>query len=207
MIEYVTSQKALDRSVGIAFVYFDYRTNELQEETSIISAFIKQICRTGRDIPKAFLQVKQDDLPPSQLGTVDGLLKAIEHYQLREVFLIVDALDECPKDRRPGILKSIRQIVDRVPRSKVFVTSRPEGDIQEAFTTGMKTPYIAIEARSVQDDICRFVTEETRRLRKGMDGQKLYLKDPNLEAEIITILTTKAEGMYVAHSLFVYFKE
>ncbi|KAK5077782.1 hypothetical protein LTR70_009647 [Exophiala xenobiotica] len=186
-----------DEHVGISFIYFDYRSKELQEESSMLSAFIKQICRTGRDVPRTFLQVKQDDLPPSQLGNVDVLLKAIEHYQLHEVFLVVDALDECPKDRRPGILKSIRQIVDWVPRSKVFVTSRPEADIREAFTTGMRTPYIAIEARSVQDDIYRYVTEETCRLKQGRDGQKLHLNDPKLEDEIVTTLTTKAEGMFL----------
>ncbi|ERF68561.1 hypothetical protein EPUS_04659 [Endocarpon pusillum Z07020] len=197
VIEHVSSKRALDDHVGIAFAYYSYQVKEMQENAFIISALIKQICRQNYRVPEGFLNVKRDALAPSQLGNVDSFLKAVEHYQLNEVFLVIDALDECPKVQRPAILKCLRDIVScGTGHVKVFVTSRPEMDIEEAFKQ-MTIECIRIKARSVQSDINLYATEETRRLRQGSDGRKLNLNDPALEDQIIKTLTTKAEGMFL----------
>lgn len=197
MIEHVSFKRASNDHVGIAFAYYSYQVKEMQENAFIISALIKQICRRNYRVPEGFLNVKRDALTPSQLGNVDSFLKAVEHYQLNEVFVVIDALDECPKVQRPAILKSLRDIVNcGTCHVKVFVTSRSEMDIEEAFKQ-MTIECIRIEARSVQSDINLYATEETRRLRLGSDGRKLNLNNPALEDQIIETLTTKAEGMYV----------
>ena len=197
MIEHVSSKRALDDHVGIAFAYYSYQVKEMQEDAFIISALIKQLCRQNHRVPEGFLKVKRDALTSFQLGNVDSFIKAVEHYQLNEIFLVIDALDECPKVQRPAILKSLRGIVNHTRHVKVFVTSRLETDIEEAFRQ-MKTGCVRIEARSVQRDIHHYVTQETRRLRNGTDGRKLNLNNPALEDQIIETLTTKAEGMYVS---------
>ncbi|KAF7510671.1 hypothetical protein GJ744_006037 [Endocarpon pusillum] len=197
VIEHVSSKRAPNDHVGIAFAYYSYQVKEMQENAFIISALIKQICRGNYRVPEGFLNVKRDALTPSQLGNVDSFLKAVEHYQLNEVFVVIDALDECPKVQRPAILKSLRDIVNcGTCHVKVFVTSRPELDIEEAFKQ-MTIECIRIEARSVQSDINLYATEETRRLRQGSDGRKLNLNNPALEDQIIGTLTTKAEGMFL----------
>ena len=196
MVEHISSKRALDDHVGIAFAYYSYQVKEMQEDAFIVSALIKQICRQNHRVPEGFLKVKRDALTSFQLGNVDSFLVAVEHYQLNEVFLVIDALDECPKVKRPAILKSLRDIVNNTCHVKVFVTSRLESDIEEALTQ-MKTRCVRIEARSVQRDIHNYVTQETRRLRHGTDGRKLNLNNPALEDQIIETLTTKAEGMYV----------
>lgn len=81
------------------------------------------------------------------------------------------------------------------------MTSRPEIDIQEAFLTEMKTPHISVGAQSVEADIHRYVTEETRRLRQGSHGRKLHIEDSRLEDEVISTLTTKSNGMHVSRNL------
>ncbi|KAF7504496.1 hypothetical protein GJ744_002176 [Endocarpon pusillum] len=198
VIEYVTSQRALDKDVGIAFVYYNYDIRDMKDESFVIIALIKQLCRQlcrkNEDVSPGFLKVKQDALPPSQLGNFDSF--STTACQFSEVFIIIDALDECPQDNRPKILKFLRDVTSRIPRMKVFVTSRREIDIEEAFQE-IDTPRIMIEARTVEEDITRYVRDEVRRLRAGQDGQKLHLRSDELESKIVTTLTRKADGMFL----------
>lgn len=76
----------------------------------VLCSLIKQICRTSHDIPNGFLKIKRDALPPSQLGNVDSFVEAVRHAQLREVFLIHDALDECARHQRPAIFSFLSQL-------------------------------------------------------------------------------------------------
>ena len=116
--------------------------------------------------------------------------------QFEDTFLVVDALDECDSTVRHGMLKFLREIVDDSRLLvKVFVTSRREADIEDEFKR-LDRPTLMIEARSVAADIEKYVTDEVRRLRKGQDGQRLYVKSARLESKIIQTLTGKADGMY-----------
>jgi ankyrin repeat domain-containing protein 50 len=107
---------------------------------------------------------------------------------------MVDALDECPANNRHQMIGFLTRLVKLVPRAKVFVTSRRESDIAEAFEN-KGVPIIQIEAKNVAADIEAYVRDETRRLRDGYDGKKLYLKDDLLEETIIVTLSRKSEGM------------
>jgi ankyrin repeat domain-containing protein 50 len=107
---------------------------------------------------------------------------------------MVDALDECLADERHQIIGFLTKIVDRLPNAKVFVTSRKEWDIAEAFENN-KIPVIKIEAENVARDVNSFVRAEVKRLRQGYNGKKLYLTNETLEETIITTLSEKAEGM------------
>jgi ankyrin repeat domain-containing protein 50 len=195
VIEYITAQRVLDETVGIAFAYYDYQSSELFTVTNIITALVKQLCRKKRAIPSGFLKTKQDALPPSQLGDGESFTMAAAQFQ--ENFLILDALDECAKADRYKILEFLRQIVnDHRLFIKVFITSRREGDIESEFRR-LNRPTIMVEARSVAADISKYVSDETRNLRQGRGGKRLYVKSDALELKIIETLTEKADGMYV----------
>ena len=86
------------------------------------------------------------------------------------------------------------KVIKTLSRAKVFITSRKETDIAEAFE-GEKTPIIYIEAENVTADIELFVSAEVKRLRQGYNGKRLYLGSDALEEKIIRTLTGKAEGM------------
>jgi hypothetical protein len=66
-----------------------------------------------------------------------------------QVFLVLDAMDECKKDHREGLLPYIVQLSQRAPgKLNLFVTSRPEGDIQEAFNWITSRKSIRPDSRS-----------------------------------------------------------
>ena len=76
---------------------------------------------------------------------------------------------------------------------KVFVASRREHDIEEAFTR-RQTPTIQIKAKNVRQDIDVFVSGRAEELvRAG----KLRITDQSLISEIVQTLSSRAEGMLV----------
>lgn len=191
MIEYLTSKYALDGTVGLAFAYYDYQSLELAELPRVLAALVKQLCRRKSEIPAPFLKVKQDAMPPSQLGDRKSFITAAD--QFNQTFLVVDALDECEEPKRHKMLQFLQEIVDSPPIIKVLVTSRREADIVREFEL-LKRPTVMVEARNVAADIEKYVTDEVQRLR---GAKRLYVKSDKLEREIIKTLRGKADGMYV----------
>jgi len=192
VLEHVTTERALHKDVGIGFAYYNYQSTEMRDVSQIIVALIKQLCRKKDVVPPGFLKVKQDAMDPSQLGNQESFITVASEF--REVVVIIDALDECPKDARNRILGFLSGVANNLPCAKVFVTSRRERDIEEAFMK-LKTPIIEIEAGSVAADISSYVRSEVKRLRDGYDGKRLYLKNDTLEMTIVRTLTEKADGM------------
>ena len=176
-------------------VYYDYRSTELQDLPVVLSAILKQLCQNRKDVPEGFLEAKRNSHPPSYLGNTECVRKLAQNFE--EVFLVVDALDECLEEKRCQVIGFLQAFLETTSaRIKIFVTSRREGDIVESFEDG-RIPIIQIKAENVAGDILTYVSRETQRLRQGYGGKRLYVKDDALEEKIIETLTEKADGMYV----------
>jgi hypothetical protein len=180
VLEYITSEKALDEDVGIA---------ALQNRNHVVRAMLKQLCRTLKLSPEHLLEAKRKALP---VGSVEDLEAVAGKY--RELFVVVDALDECIEDNRPEIISVFREMLLSLPLVKVFVTSRPETDITR-FMEDAGTPTLKVDASFMGPDIEKFVTDEVRDLRLGRNGVRLYIKSDALAEEVIRTLTEKADGM------------
>jgi ankyrin repeat domain-containing protein 50 len=185
VIDYITSERALDETMGIAFAYYDYWASDMVEDTYIISALIKQLCRKRRHAPAGLVKVKQDALPPSSIDNRDAFVTTTNPFT--EIYLVVDAPDEYPKAARPKILAFLRAVTDDLTRAKVFDTSCREGDIEKAFRR-WGTPTITMKTQNVAADISRYVSDEVRRLR---EGQSLYISNDGLESKIVKTLDGK----------------
>lgn len=138
------------------------------------------------------MKIKNDSYSPTFISDQASFRLLAQTFS--EVFMVVDALDECPKDERSNIIQFISEITKELAHIKVFVTSRWEMDIVDAFKSN-NTPTIKIKADSVAADIQTYVTAATTQLRKGRFGKRLYIRSDALEEKIIRTLTDKAEGM------------
>ena len=156
---------------------------------------MKQLCRKKASVPSWLLKIKQDAFNPSMVGKLDSFVSLAQTFQ--ETILVIDALDECPKDDRPRILEFVSKVISDLPRAKIFITSRMEADIARAFEE-RSTPTIEIQAKSTKADISLYVNSEVSRLLKGVHGKKLFLRDKSLEADIVSVLTQESNGMCVS---------
>lgn len=145
-------------------------------------------------MPDSLLRMKQDVYPPSLLGTRETFISLIK--DLSYVYVVLDALDECPELMRQGALSFITGLVTApiTCHVKVFVTSRREMDITKVFEDA-HIPTIQIQAENVAADIETFARNQVVKLRQGDCGKTLYVTNNNLEEKIIHTLATKADGM------------
>ena len=107
--------------------------------------------------------------------------------------MVLDALDECALEKREAVLEFIIKLRTQLSHVRIFVTSRREHDIEQAFLLE-GVPTIQIEAENVNEDVQMFVNGKVDYL---MEKGKLKLKNPELKTKIISTLTQQSDGMYV----------
>ena len=191
VLEHITTEFALRDNVGISFAYYNYRKPELGDPSIIIGALIKQLCQQKHCIPSDLLRLRHDSHSNLTASNPDSFTSPAKSF--KEVFIVLDALDECPEHERHRIIGFINKVVADLQRAKIFITSRREADIVEAFEG--KTSTIQIEAKNVAADIALYVGDEVAKLRRGWNGKRLYLTSNRLQRKIIDTLVDKADGM------------
>ncbi|KAH9862833.1 hypothetical protein J1614_010926 [Plenodomus biglobosus] len=196
VIEDLTAKNGLREDTAIGFAYYNYRNMQLKELHHIVAALVKQLCRRKDRIPQNLLQTKHDGLSPSLVGTQENFVALVE--DLSQVYVVFDALDECPEQERGGILAFITNIITAQIgcRVKVFVTSRHETDIAKAFED-KQIPTIQIQAENVAGDIEIFVRSQVEQLQAGRYGKTLFITSVEFKEKIIQTLAKKAEGMFL----------
>jgi hypothetical protein len=184
----------LREDAALCFAYYNYQDTQLKELHQIVTALLKQLCRRKDQLPRDLLQTKHDALPSSLVGTQQRFVSLVE--DLRQVYVVFDALDECLEQERGDILGFITGIVTAQVRChvKVFVTSRNEMDIAKAFG-GRHIPTIQIHTENVTADIEIFARGRVEMLQAGEHGKMLYIANDKFKEKIVRTLATKAEGM------------
>ena len=101
--------------------------------------------------------------------------------------LVLDALDECEKHKRLELIAILDHVLaEALNPVKIFISSRPDGDIKERLRDRAN---IGINASDNQDDISRFVNSEITKHRK-------WRKMPaQLQTQIVETLQEKSQGM------------
>ena len=182
-----------DEAAAIAMFYCDFRDQQ-QTSTNIIGAILRQlVVRSSvlEDVRRAFQKAKTEvggrglRLP----DMVQILRQAVA--TLPQVFICIDALDECLPKHLLELLVSLKGILEESPRTRIFVTGRPQvkGEIIRYFTTGAIVPIIP-----KPDDIKIYLEK-----RLEMDIEYDAMSD-SLRADILRIIPQRISGMYVAES-------
>ncbi|KKZ68567.1 hypothetical protein EMCG_01016 [[Emmonsia] crescens] len=198
VVQHFSGKHLFHETIGVSYVYYHHGDGALQDLSLVIAGILLPICRKLDKIPDWLNKHKKDGFSPSAVCTTELFCSVAQKFD--QVILIVDALDECPKEARYKMIGFLDKVM-KITKAKIFVTSRKESDIETAFNDA-KVPMIEIQVDDTAEDIKTFVTEELRSLRQGLYGKKFYLSDDSLEDVIIEFLTKKSDGMF----LWVYFQ-
>jgi len=107
---------------------------------------------------------------------------------LRQVFICIDALDECLPKHLPELLKSLGDIVRESPTTRIFLTGRPHirEDIQRYLTK-----VVVIPISPNKGDIRNYL-----KMRLDGDADPEAMSD-DLRADIVRVVLEKISDMYV----------
>jgi len=139
--------RAQEDNIAVIGLYCDFPSQQEQTTTNIIGALLKQLVGRG-GIPDhlraAFEKAKMEfggRGPRLADLTLVGMLKIVI-ASLPQVFLCLDALDECLPKRVREVLELLRDILWESLGMRIFLTGRPhvKEDVQRYFPKAVVIP-------------------------------------------------------------------
>jgi len=174
----------------MASFHCDYADLSTLSATKILGTLAKQLLE-DIDIPPS---VEQDpcfsqgnqSLSVQEVSRVLGAIVSL----YSTIYLVVDGLDECPKEEEHDVLNSLRvYCAQGLTSVKIFVSSREPA---ESFDNNMVSHTIFIRKHDNSSDIYGYIRESISSLRQA---RRLAVQDESLVDEIINTLSEKAHGM------------
>jgi hypothetical protein len=176
VIQSVFRHRSSDTRIGIAFFYFTFNDQSKQDESAMLRTWLLQLSSQSSEGQKDLTQLYESyrtSTPPSSV-LLDYLRRLIERFD--HVYLLVDALDESPRNQlREKVLDTL-EVVRRwvLEGVHLFVTSRDELDIRGSIDHSPEEE-IAMRNGGIEDDIANYISSqltENRRLRNWLPYQE-----------------------------------
>ena len=124
-----------------ALFYFDFRDTGKQDARHLLSSILIQLCYQSNQFSAVLSSFYSTHSDGSRQPSVDALLECLEHIlklpSQGALYVIIDALDECPNSSgltslRAEVLDILRKLVEwHLPHVHFCITSRSEIDIRD----------------------------------------------------------------------------
>ena len=188
MIDSLCDQ-AKTEHIAVACLYYDFLAQHEQTAINVMGAILKQLVGRG-DIPNNVREAFQNGKKEIggrglRLADLTGMLR-VAVASLPQVFICIDALDEClPKDL-PELLESLREIVLESPTTRIFLTGRPpvKETVQRYFAE-----VVVIPVSPRQNDIRNYL-----KIRIERDDEPEAM-DHDLQADVVKVISEKMSDM------------
>ena len=190
------------RKVGLAslaFFYCDFREDQKKDLRGLLSSFLVQLCHQSDSycdiLFKSYLEHDKGSRQPSDDALSGCLKNLLKHPGQSPVYLIVDALDECPSTSavpspRDEVLNLLKELIEsRFPNLRICVTSRPETDIKDVLDPLIFRSVSLHDESGQRKDIDDYIESVINTYSKN---RRWKAEDKKL---VIDVLTKKADGM------------
>jgi hypothetical protein len=125
---------------SLAIYYYDFREDQKKDLRGLLSSILVQLCRQSDSYCAILSKLYSEHDNGSRDAGNDSLVLYLKDLlrlpgQL-PIFLIIDALDECPNESalsspREQVLVFLENLIDsQFPNLRICITSRPEADIR-----------------------------------------------------------------------------
>ena len=187
--------QARGQTTAVACFYFDFAARKEQSATSMLGSLLKQVISGMETIPGQISEAFQDQKKViggrgPQLLDIVKMLQSITS-SLR-TFVCIDALDECAAMHRVRLLNSLKQILEKSPRTRIFITGRPY--ILSEIEQRLSWRAASVSLGSSKDDIVEYI-----RVRLDEDVTPDAMED-SLQADILEKIPENMSDMYVGNN-------
>ena len=185
---------------SLAFFYFDFRDEEKKQDLrNFVTSLLCQLSAHSSPCCKIISRIYSTHGKGTQQPTISALVNCLwEMLSVsaeRPIYIIVDALDECPNSSgmptpREGVINLLEELLQlSLPNLRICVTSRPEVDIQNALGP-LANISVSLHDQSGQikdiSNYVRNVTYSDKKMRRWRIDQKEL---------VIEELSNRADGM------------
>jgi len=185
-----------DRAGGqhnaVSCFYLDCATRKEQSTINVLGSLLKQIVGGMQGIPEEISRGIQQQKTTiggrrPQLPDMVRMLQLVTSYQ--PTFMCLDGLDECGRVQRARLLDSLKQILEKSPRTRIFATGRSH--IQAEIEKRLAGHVTSVSVSPNRGDIAQYL-----RVKLG-EGDMLDAMDESLEADILEKIPENMSEMCV----------
>ena len=184
VIDHLCQRYENETSVGIAYIYCDFKRSHEQTHPDLIASILKQLTQQRASIPENVRRFYDRHEKFQRLPSIKELSEELETVigLFAKVFIVIDALDECQEIELVPLLTELSILQER-QSIKLLVTSRyPQ--ILTRFSQ-----YQTLEIRAQYEDIFEYVQVRVEQF------QKFVSQDRNLQEKIAAEIATAIDGM------------
>ena len=178
-----------DASVGIAYIYCNFRRNTEQKAVDLLASLLKQFAQKSPSVPQSLRRLYEHHRSKQTRPSFDEVLQALQAVipEYSRAFVVIDALDECQDadgDRKrllPGLFS-----LQAKTGACLLATSRSIREIEKEF-----------KGRSTQLEIHASDYDLQRYIDGNMIGLPSFvLRRPDLQKEVKGAIISSVDGMY-----------
>jgi len=184
---------------SLAFFYCDFRDNQKKHLRGLLSSLLVQLCGHSDAyygvLSDFYSSYNNGGQQASEGELYECLKEALELPDQPTVYIVIDALDECPAmtglpSPREEVLELVKDLVElQIPTLRLCVTSRPEADIEPVLIPlAFHSVSLHDENGQAQDitEYIKFVVNSDPKIQAWRRADKEL---------VIEVLTRKAGGM------------
>ncbi|KAL2808662.1 hypothetical protein BJX63DRAFT_435880 [Aspergillus granulosus] len=189
VIDFLSKELQQPSSIGIAYVYFNFREKQQQHVEDLLLSMLKQLVRP-HDL-EGIRTFYQDHMRKGTRPTTDEVLDIVTEVVsgFSRAFLLVDALDECPS---PSRFLSVLFELQARSGANLFATSRFIPEIMSSFSG-----CLSIEIRATDADIEKYLAENMPH-----ELRRIVLEETGMDRDIITGIVKASDGMFLLAQLY-----
>jgi len=183
VVEHLQAKFRNDPSIGIAYIYCNFRRQQEQNAADLLASLLKQLIQRQplpENVTSLYRRHNDERTRPSFDEISKVLHSVVADYS--KTFIIIDALDECQVSR---LLSEVFNLQAKTNAS-LFATSRFIPEIMKKFDGS-----ISLEIRASDEDVQRYLDGHMSQLPSCVQ------RSHDLQEEIKTEIINTIDGMYV----------
>lgn len=148
--------------IGIIYIYCNYKMQLQQTLVNMFASLLKQLLQQQGVVYDDLKTLYRRHVKSETRPTLDELFTMLQSEMNRcsQVFVVIDALDECPAENRVRQdLLSKLYALQTSHNIHLMVTSRPLPDITQQFQSSLQ-----LEIRAREEDISQYLAGQMHRL-------------------------------------------
>lgn len=178
-------ERAPNEKAAVVCLYLEYERMQEQSLQALLAAVLRQLVHQCPAVPSSVTELHTTHTTNRSQPLLDEISSVLADVTRKfpEVFLVVDALDECSEEAARDLLSNLRDL-QKSTGMKLLATSRPTIDFSEFFEE-----YESMEIRAQEHDVKAVLDSLIIKL------PKLVREDEHLQFKIKNSIVEAVDGM------------
>lgn len=191
MVNHLEQKFASDQGVAVAYLYCNFGQRREQKLEHLLESILRQLVQQQSSIDTSVEALYDEHKRRGGRPRLEAIHNALLSTAASsfKVFILIDALDECPSESLNGLLSQVFSLQNSCDTStNFFATSRYIPDVVSIFE---KQNVISMDIRASPDDVGKYLENHMSRL------PSFVARNPQLQQEIVQEISKAVDGMFL----------